>query len=646
MPVKYSSTKKFEGSFASNFYDRDYFEAGNKSNYGRRDAQNNLLFCPYSQEVYLPGARKIVEYLQSLGNFKTAMVLGCAKGFLVQALREKGVEAVGVDISEYAIANAPREIQDYVYCGDVCDLSKWPDGAFDLVCAMDVLEHIHMPDLEKAIHEAVRVCSNIVVLHLPVKGPSGGGADESATSSDPTHVSIYPVEWWKEKFTACGLRVLAVNVEPPTPDGSINASIIFTRGETTPTPPEKLTPAAVKRPKILWMSNSPTVPTGYGVVTRHILYGLLAKQKYNLACLNYYGTEGATQEIGGLLIFPKMWNDMWGESSANLVIRNYKPDLFVTLFDVWIGGEWLRQLHPKLIAYCPVDHAPMPEGVYEQLRYVYLAVAMSQFGKREMDHFDIRNVYIPHGVDTEVFKPGDKAKAKSWLGQMGVSPRADAAKTGSDKFTVTINSANKGPRKDYPKMFRAIRAFLDQVPEAKKNLSVHVHSWVKFPEGYNLDDLALKMGVSEYVRFTPTFLMYCGLSENAMAQMYNAGDVFLNLARGEGFGIPILEAQSCGVPAIATDFSSMTELVEGHGWLCPIASNARGQRFMDTSPLNSDYALADEWVAAEMLEDAYRHPEKRAKFGEDARKFSLDYDYAKKIIPQWEQLFDQVLAEK
>jgi len=43
--------------------------------------------------------------------------------------------------------------------------------------------------------------------------------------------------------------------------------------------------------------------------------------------------------------------------------------------------------------------------------------------------------------------------------------------------------------------------------------------------------------------------------------LYNAADVFLSPSKGEGFGIPIIEAQACGAPVVVTDFTSMPELV-------------------------------------------------------------------------------------
>ena len=50
-----------------------------------------------------------------------------------------------------------------------------------------------------------------------------------------------------------------------------------------------------------------------------------------------------------------------------------------------------------------------------------------------------------------------------------------------------------------------------------------------------------------------------------MAATYATLDVLLNASMGEGFGLTVLEAQACGVPAIVTDFTAMSEVC-GAGW--------------------------------------------------------------------------------
>ena len=56
------------------------------------------------------------------------------------------------------------------------------------------------------------------------------------------------------------------------------------------------------------------------------------------------------------------------------------------------------------------------------------------------------------------------------------------------------------------------------------------------------------------------------IDEAAMATWYNGLDVLSLCSFGEGFGLPLIEAQACGVPVITTDASATNELC-GAGWL-------------------------------------------------------------------------------
>jgi glycosyltransferase involved in cell wall biosynthesis len=55
-----------------------------------------------------------------------------------------------------------------------------------------------------------------------------------------------------------------------------------------------------------------------------------------------------------------------------------------------------------------------------------------------------------------------------------------------------------------------------------------------------------------------------------MSAWYNAADVYLCPSWAEGFGVPLIESQACGLPVIGTDCSAVTELVRpGTGWRVP-----------------------------------------------------------------------------
>jgi glycosyltransferase involved in cell wall biosynthesis len=56
-----------------------------------------------------------------------------------------------------------------------------------------------------------------------------------------------------------------------------------------------------------------------------------------------------------------------------------------------------------------------------------------------------------------------------------------------------------------------------------------------------------------------------GIPKQALASIYTGMDVMVQTSRGEGFGIPAIEAQACGTPVIVSDATAQPELV-GDGW--------------------------------------------------------------------------------
>jgi glycosyltransferase involved in cell wall biosynthesis len=120
-----------------------------------------------------------------------------------------------------------------------------------------------------------------------------------------------------------------------------------------------------------------------------------------------------------------------------------------------------------------------------------------------------------------------------------------------------------------------------------------------------------------------------------MCRTYNAMDVLLSPSMGEGFGLPILEAQSCGTPVIVTDFSSMPELC-GAGW------KVRPSRHWWT-PLGSFQVLPDIEDIADKLEEAYQcDKETKAK---EAREFAMQYDYDDIVEQYWTPILKQIEEE-
>ena len=99
--------------------------------------------------------------------------------------------------------------------------------------------------------------------------------------------------------------------------------------------------------------------------------------------------------------------------------------------------------------------------------------------------------------------------------------------------------------------------------------------------------------------------------------MYSAFDVLLNPAHGEGFGLTVLEAQSCGVPVIVSDFSAMPE-VGAVGWHCETRQSWTYQR--------SFQRVCDPQDVYAALEDAYSGKARDVTVKAAARAHAEKYD--------------------
>lgn len=120
---------------------------------------------------------------------RTVLDAGCAKGFLVELLRERGVEAWGFDISEHAISEVAPEVKPYCWVSSVTEpLSR----DYDLIVCQEILEHIPSEQANQAIANLCEHTSNILFSSSPLD------------FTEPTHINVHPVDFWVEHFTRHG----------------------------------------------------------------------------------------------------------------------------------------------------------------------------------------------------------------------------------------------------------------------------------------------------------------------------------------------------------------------------------------------------------------------------------------------------------
>ena len=172
-------------------FDEKYFEDGVRN---RVSAYENYRWMP---ERTIREASSIINNIQ----FNTVLDYGCAKGFMVYAMRLLGKEAHGVDVSEYAVTHGHEKIKQYL---SVIETPEDIKGGWDLIIAKDVLEHIPKEQLPEVLAAFRRRCK-----YLFVGVPLGDGKRYRIREyeMDVTHVVREPEEWWLTTLVEAGFKI-------------------------------------------------------------------------------------------------------------------------------------------------------------------------------------------------------------------------------------------------------------------------------------------------------------------------------------------------------------------------------------------------------------------------------------------------------
>ena len=162
--------------------------------YGRHYFETALGPIPYDRKYqqWLEFFGTIADHIASEIKPKRVLDVGCAKGFLVESLRDRGVDAFGIDISEYAIGEVRPDVRPYCRLASAVDPF---DTMYDLVVCIEVLEHLTEDEAQRAI---ANICG------------STGDLLFSSTPDDftePTHVTVRPRSWWIDRFADHGFQL-------------------------------------------------------------------------------------------------------------------------------------------------------------------------------------------------------------------------------------------------------------------------------------------------------------------------------------------------------------------------------------------------------------------------------------------------------
>jgi 2-polyprenyl-3-methyl-5-hydroxy-6-metoxy-1,4-benzoquinol methylase len=181
---------------AADHYDAEYFTgewraAGNNYNLETRrqiEARNPQLI----KEVFAPA--RVLD-------------LGCGPGALMHLLWELGVDVQGIDFAESSRRLATPEVRDRISIGDVGDPALKPANAYDLVISREVLEHLTVLEVKRAVANMVRMTSKYIYVTTRFHpNPSHLLDFNTKDDLDPTHITLLNKDMLRLLFVLEGCR--------------------------------------------------------------------------------------------------------------------------------------------------------------------------------------------------------------------------------------------------------------------------------------------------------------------------------------------------------------------------------------------------------------------------------------------------------
>jgi glycosyltransferase involved in cell wall biosynthesis len=370
--------------------------------------------------------------------------------------------------------------------------------------------------------------------------------------------------------------------------------------------------------RILWSSNAPWASSGYGNQTALIPTRLRSKG-HEIALVCWYGLHGGIIYWNGLRCYPGGAHP-YGCDVLTPHSLDWNADISITLIDAWVYENAPIAPSVRWCPYFPVDSEPIEPRVASTVRNAFARIVFSKSACHELDALGMDYYYAPHCVDTNIYKPYPKQESRLML------------RLPTDCFLAGMVAANTGwlSRKSFP---QALEAFA-MLARKYDDVRLYIHSAAGGdPNGNSIDlpGLINALGLQRHAFLIDAYSYLIGMPMEHMARIYSAMDVLLSPSMGEGFGIPILEAQACGVPVITGGWTSMPEITFA-GWVIP---KRKAEKFW-RSHHNSWQYLPRISAIYERLEAAYHlNAEQKEELAKKARAGAMKYDADHVIDKYW-----------
>lgn len=158
--------------------------------YYMRGEGSNYLDYRWLGEVTLTFAIHLKNHL-GMAEGSRVLDVGCARGYLVRALRMMRMKAFGYDISEWAIENCDPEVRGLVSTSLSAEPEEW-----DYVLSKDAMEHVSKKELEELIPKLCAATRKSLLFIVPLTAYFGGMYLRPEDEADKTHKIRFSLTDW------------------------------------------------------------------------------------------------------------------------------------------------------------------------------------------------------------------------------------------------------------------------------------------------------------------------------------------------------------------------------------------------------------------------------------------------------------------
>ncbi len=536
----------------------------------------------------------IAQYLaEYFGGCHSILDVACGQGSMMRVLRGRGKRARGIEADPTLVAEL-RADGFTVYEGFVPDVLDGLDvGDIDGVFLGHIVEHLTPDEVERVlawIYEHLADQGLVVVQTPDFAEPR---VSRENFWLDATHRRPYPVRLLKSLLSAAGFVPVEGGCRPVGEVAPLDAMAVARR------------PARVARGAPTRVRAAPTLRVGhYGLFHGDSGFSQASRTLFDHDALGVAGVDVMEVAV-----------DAPPRARASMTLRDASDaPVDVAVLDVPLG--WLDEVSSRVraryrIARTTFEAAPVPPSLRHVLHGFDEVWCFS--------HFDA-DVMAASGVAPErlvVVPPGVEGYEAPSLGRLPSRP-------------------GPGPGCRFLSVFHF---------EPRKNPEALVRAFARVAATSGDSELVLKLsgvsdeGVASWLRATVTpaemraltgrlRVITSRLSREALSELYLESDVFVLPTRGEGYGLPFLEALAHGRATICPDVGGHREFCTPQNSLLVRTTAAPASRADSSGVFRESWwrEVDDEVLTATML-DAVAHPERLATLGErgwrDAARFSV-----------------------